>query len=177
MPIRPSQPVSDTSFWRERLEIAKRQKHIQYSVYLAGDDLWNRIYKVHHRIIDKVINNADTVLDLGCGYGRMAEIFNPKRFVGVDVSPDLIAEAKERYPKHKFIEADLLNLPFKDKEFDWGLLVSVRGMIQSNLGEEVWDKMDKECRRVCKKILVLEYGEYENRFDNEETIGKYEILC
>ena len=174
MPVRQPQPVSDPAFWKERLEQAKRGQHLHYSVYLAGPTLWDNIYKIHLQIIEKEIPKGSKVLDIGCGYGRMAPLFD--KYTGIDISPDFIALAQEIHPDKKFLVADLNKLPFKDKEFEVGFMVSVRGMIIGNLGEEAWEPMEKECKRVCKKVLVLEYGVYESHRDTHDTIAEYEVL-
>jgi len=51
-----------------------------------------------------------SVLDIGCGYGRVARQFiaNGHRYTGIDVSPDAIARAETEHPTGKFICADLL---------------------------------------------------------------------
>lgn len=54
------------------------------------------------------------VLDLGCGAGRLG-IELEKRDVrtwGVDISPDLIALARQRLPAAEFVEGSLLDAPF-----------------------------------------------------------------
>ncbi|BAZ51074.1 bifunctional demethylmenaquinone methyltransferase/2-methoxy-6-polyprenyl-1,4-benzoquinol methylase UbiE [Nostoc ellipsosporum NOK] len=72
---------------------------------------------------------GDTCLDLCCGSGdlalRLARRVGTKGIVyGVDFSPNLLATAKERsqrqYPQPaiSWIEADVLNLPFEDNQFD-----------------------------------------------------------
>ncbi|MBH8562869.1 bifunctional demethylmenaquinone methyltransferase/2-methoxy-6-polyprenyl-1,4-benzoquinol methylase UbiE [Nostoc sp. CENA67] len=72
---------------------------------------------------------GDTCLDLCCGSGdlalRLARRVGSKGIVyGVDFSPNLLATAKERsqrqYPQPaiSWIEADVLNLPFEDNQFD-----------------------------------------------------------
>ncbi|RCJ27065.1 bifunctional demethylmenaquinone methyltransferase/2-methoxy-6-polyprenyl-1,4-benzoquinol methylase [Nostoc minutum NIES-26] len=72
---------------------------------------------------------GDTCLDLCCGSGdlalRLARRAGAKGQVyGVDFSPNLLATAQERsqsqYPQPaiSWIEADVLNLPFDDNQFD-----------------------------------------------------------
>ncbi|MFN6569438.1 bifunctional demethylmenaquinone methyltransferase/2-methoxy-6-polyprenyl-1,4-benzoquinol methylase UbiE [Dendronalium sp. ChiSLP03b] len=72
---------------------------------------------------------GDTCLDLCCGSGdlalRLARRAGAKGQVyGVDFSPNLLATAQERsqsqYPQSaiSWIEADVLNLPFDDNQFD-----------------------------------------------------------
>lgn len=166
--------IDKKEFWAKRLMDAKSIKHIHYSVYLANDTLWSRINKAHVDVINKIIKPSDKVLDAGCGYGRLSELF--KNYIGIDFSPDFIKEAKQLYPQKTFEVQDLRKLPFKNKEFDVGLVVSVKHMIIGNMGAEAWFPMENELKRVCKKVLILEYGEMENKDDTEESIAKHEIL-
>ncbi len=64
------------------------------------------------------VKKGDRILDLGCGNGRLFELFDQGvNYLGVDQSSRLIELAKTKFPSGNFIVADALNLPFKD-EFD-----------------------------------------------------------
>lgn len=167
-------PVNDTKFWKQRLDDAKTKYPLHYSVFITNHDSWNKINKNHQEILRKEISQTDKVVDLGCAYGRSSEMFECAEYVGVDFSPDFIEEAKKRYPNKKFLVADLKKLPFKKNEFDVGFMVSVKAMIKSNLGEKEWNKMEKECKRVCRRLLILEYGTGDLGLDQDSD--KYEIL-
>jgi len=143
-------PVDKIEFWKERLGYPE----IRYSVYLTNKDDWDLINKTHKEILKEL---RGKVLDAGCGYGRASEWIED--YTGIDFSPDFIEKAKELYPDKDFRIADLKDLPFKDKEFDWAFCISVKKMIQANLGEDIWDIMEKELKRVAKKVLILEYSE------------------
>jgi len=166
-------PVDKEEFWKDRIEYAKQQGKPHFSVFLAHDLLWRQINEDHTRIIKEHVKDTDTVLDAGCAYGRMSEII-PGDYTGIDFSRDFIEDAKRLYPDKKFLVADLKDLPFKDKEFDIAVVVSIRHMIIANLGQEVWDKMQKELIRTCKKVLILEYGV--NDKDNTLESGQYILL-
>jgi SAM-dependent methyltransferase len=51
-----------------------------------------------------------SVLDIGCGYGRLTAplIAAGMRYTGVDVSPEAVARATQLYPSATFVAADLL---------------------------------------------------------------------
>lgn len=166
--------IDSIEFWAERLREAKRMKHLHYSVYLANDRWWKKILDAHLKVIREHIKPNARVLDAGCGYGRLSEYFD--NYLGVDFSPDFIKEAQILYPNKKFEIQDIRKLPYKDKEFDWCILNSVKHMIIGNLGAEEWKKMEKELKRVCKKLLILEYGETESYHDDDESFAKYEII-
>jgi len=72
---------------------------------------------------------GDTCLDLCCGSGDLAlrlarRVGATGHVYGVDFSPNLLETAKERsqkqYPQPAitWVEADVLNLPFEDNQFD-----------------------------------------------------------
>jgi trans-aconitate methyltransferase len=62
---------------------------------------------------------GDRILDLGCGTGHLsAQIAaSGAAVVGIDHSPDMIAQAQATYPDLTFIEADAANFTF-EQPFD-----------------------------------------------------------
>jgi len=161
-------PVNKKEFWKDRIEFAEKTIE-HYSVFISNEDVWERINRDHEETFKREIKETDKVLDAGCAYGRSSIYFN--NYVGVDFSPDFIFKAIEKFPKKKFLVADIKKLPFEDKEFDVAFCISIKAMIASNLGEEEWLKMEKELHRVAKKVLIMEYtgsNEYE-RWENGET--------
>jgi ubiquinone/menaquinone biosynthesis C-methylase UbiE len=144
--------VNDISFWKKRIN-PKLPEH--YSVYLANESLWKEINYYHQNRLEEYIPKETKVLDAGCGYGRWCELFS--NYVGVDFSPDFIEMAQKKYPNKRFMIARLEDLPFQDKEFDWAFCVSMKKMVIDNLGIDKWLEMEKELKRVAKKILILEY--------------------
>lgn len=66
---------------------------------------------------------GDNILDLGCGNGRLVKLFKDLRinYTGIDISPNLINEAKQDFgenSKQKFMIGNALDLPFEDNSFD-----------------------------------------------------------
>src|SRR4051812_44948507 len=72
------------------------------------------------------LKNTQTLLELGCGVGTVAEEIykrcKPKKITGVDISPKSIEHAKKINAKHEdnveFILADVCDLHLKEK-FDY----------------------------------------------------------
>ena len=58
-----------------------------------------------------------TVLDVGCGYGRLCEIFNPDKYLGIDFSEEMIKLANKKFPQYKFEVQDKLTY-VPEKKFD-----------------------------------------------------------
>lgn len=152
-----SKPTQDLNFWKQRI---KETGSIESGMAVGFH--WPTIDWLHRKHIKKHIKSTDKILDAGCGYGRISDWFDDKHYTGVDFLPEFIEEARKRHPKKKFILADLTTLPFDDQEFDWAILVSVKVVIRSDPNGEVrWQEAQKELKRVCKKLLILEYGNSE----------------
>lgn len=93
--------------------------------YLSGDILE----------LKKYAEEGDKILDLGCGNGRLFELFKGMKvsYVGADVSGNLLAAAKRKYPAADstgspladFQKIDFLSFPFPDGSFDKVYCLSV----------------------------------------------------
>lgn len=60
-------------------------------------------------LLTDMLDIPKSVLDLGCGYGRLAGVFLERGYdyLGVDVSPTALQQAKRRHPFGQFEVADL----------------------------------------------------------------------
>ncbi len=71
------------------------------------------------RYRDQIV--ARRVLELGCGAGRLATYLRPltKQYVGLDVSPHMVAYSREHLPDMTFVQGDMRDLTrFADASFD-----------------------------------------------------------
>lgn len=159
-----SEPILDPNYWRKRLEQADAANQPNLAVFRCSAEQWRLIEEKHREILQRVIGVSDSILDCGCGYGRLVSLL-PNRwigdYVGIDHSPDLLRRAKRTYPHRadQFFQWDLRevhNLPH-DFKFDFGILISIRPMMKRELGEQVWQQMETSIRAKCKQLLYLEY--------------------
>jgi alkylated DNA repair protein alkB family protein 8 len=119
--------------------------------------------------LNSFVNIRDNILDLGCGNGRLSEVFKEMNvtYIGTDNSREMIKIAKKKYPKEKFIVSDALCLPFKDNIFDKVFSLSV---IQHIPSVELRIKFLKEVQRVLKpkgKLIITAW------YINQNKIKKY----
>ena len=65
----------------------------------------------------RVADSATSLLDVGCGTGRHGEEFRRLGFdyVGVDLSPEMLAEARKRLPSTTFVESDIRALSLEER--------------------------------------------------------------
>lgn len=155
-------PVGDPGFWRGRiLELAARSPELHKVIWHTELPNWDWVQKETARILKEHLSTGDKLLDAGCGYGAASECLGSLEvvYVGVDLSPDLIAIGMMKYPNHKFIVADLsvTQLPYTEAYFDLALMRAIKGNISGNCGQEVWDAVLDEIRRVSKKTLLVSY--------------------
>ncbi len=89
------------------------------------------------------------VLDVGCAAGRDSHILKELGFqmTGVDISPELIKIAKKEHSDIKFIEANFLDLPFKNRTFE-GIWASA-SLVHLETKEQV-----KEALQEFKRVLT-----------------------
>lgn len=108
------------------------------------------------KVLAKYTFEGEKVLDLGCGNGRLFEVFEDKKidYFGVDISEKMIEIAKKKYPQGNFQVADALNLPFPENYFDKVYSIAVLHHIPSN---EFRIQFFREVKRVLKPggFLIL----------------------
>ncbi|MBK8848007.1 MAG: class I SAM-dependent methyltransferase [Bacteroidetes bacterium] len=67
------------------------------------------------------IKSTDKCLEIGCGTGLFTgKIYDDTRadITAIDISEDLLEEARTKHPQNKFIIGDAMNLDFPDNSFD-----------------------------------------------------------
>ncbi|MCI0704226.1 MAG: class I SAM-dependent methyltransferase [Planctomycetia bacterium] len=83
---------------------------------------------------ESVFRTPGKLIDLGCGTGRLCSHFAAKGFecVGVDLSDEMLAKARENVPQSRFLKANLVDLAeFPEQSFDFAAcLFSTLGMVR-----------------------------------------------
>jgi len=74
-----------------------------YGVYAEG---WDFCHEVQQFLLKHRLENQ-SVLDLGCGIGRLTPGFNSEKYIGVDLNPNAIQEARKLNPHYTFQEVDV----------------------------------------------------------------------
>ena len=105
----------------KRIERSKRT----YNQMAAGYDTSPEGYytKPHKaELLKQVrIRDGDSILDVACGNGTLLGAFSKKAGVhgfGVDLSENMIAAARERYPDCTFAVSSCVPLPFETESMD-----------------------------------------------------------
>ncbi|HNS90853.1 MAG TPA: class I SAM-dependent methyltransferase, partial [Deltaproteobacteria bacterium] len=115
----------------ERYRDARRS---HWDAVACRRDGWTSMGTHYHRRLEGIyrhlISPGQRVLEVGCGTGELLAAVKPSEGVGVDLSPEMIRRARERFPGLTFIEADAHDLHL-DGSFD--------AVILSDLVNDLWD--------------------------------------
>jgi ubiquinone/menaquinone biosynthesis C-methylase UbiE len=114
--------------------------------------------ELSHKHLDRILLRAFAAenihsgrwIDLGCGPGQTTKFISDcgiKELVGTDLSPEMIATAKEINPQLRFETADMLNLPYADHIFS----AAIAFYAIVHFDKKQLAKAFKEIRRVLTK--------------------------
>jgi len=119
------------------------------ALYWSGREIQETCFKV---LADIGVTSNDSVLDVGCGFGDLKGWANKQGirslvYTGVDLSPDILEQAKLRNPKAVFLSGDLFDMDFQEKSFDWVIL-------SGSLNEQLHDE-SAYAKRVIERMYQL----------------------
>lgn len=160
-----STPVWDPGYWKDRLHSTPRDKP-HYAIYVCHRSVWREIERRHKAVLHDAISPADSVLDVGCAWGRLVDML-PNwwhgDYLGVDISPEFISIARHKYPKRTFTVGDIRNLALT-RDYDVAVLIAVRDMMDRYYGPGAWASLERQLRLRCGRLICLEYEVLEKEF-------------
>lgn len=83
-----------------RIVAPEREQWIERNSFYYDDD---------RRYMQFLVPEGARVLELGCGTGQLLASLRPSEGIGVDISPEMVAEAQRRHPEHTFVTGDMEN--------------------------------------------------------------------
>lgn len=110
-------------------------KHQKFFDQLAAE--WDLMFtaedleRLSHLVAAMPVAPGMDILDLGCGTGILFDMLRRRvgdsgSITGVDFSIEMVARAHRNFPfdNVNVVDADVINLPFKDAAFDMGVAFS-----------------------------------------------------
>lgn len=115
-------------------------------------NFWADLEFIKDYVSDAETHNNASVLDFGCGNGRLLEILKDKKieYLGVDVSQNLIDLAREKYPEHATDFQKISGLGSLASEADFFNTVYAIAVFHHIPGKKERAELAKELWRVTK---------------------------
>jgi SAM-dependent methyltransferase len=133
---------------------------IKYFDSLAPErERWVRKNAYYHEQLAKTfsfhIAPNSSVLEIGCGIGQLLNTLKPSRGVGIDVSPNMVQAARQKYPRFDFRVGDVEVLDL-DERFDYVIMSDLLGFLY-----DVQRSLEN-LHRVCtpRTRIVISYYNY-----------------
>lgn len=113
--------------------------------------------------INLIPNNVESLLEVGCGDGRILNRLKGKyeKICGLDISYNALEHVKTSK-----VQGSLENLPFLDNSFD--ILICCE--VLEHLPYPIYKKAIKELERVSKKYIIISVP-------NKENLGSRMVKC
>lgn len=140
-----------------------------------------KIYPQHFWILENLSKiKPRTLLEAGCGFGRNIQFLavnyhHPIKVTGCDISSTMLENGRKYLRGVKFgsqkpvlIQADILNLPFKDSAFD---LVLIHGVLMHIPPKDI-KRAVFEAKRVAKNYIICIEQNFQDQKPNQKGFIK-----
>ena len=136
-----------------------KTERIKYFDSVASErERWRGKGAYYHKQLEKylryLIPPNSSVIEIGCGTGDLLAALNPKRGLGIDISPKMIEVAREKFPHLEFETGDFEDLQIEEK-FDYVVSVETIGHVDDI------QLAFKELHKVCKpetRVIIIYYN-------------------
>ena len=117
-------------------------------------DKWKKKNVYYYDNLKSLIRNTvrpdSRVLEIGCATGEILASAKPSRGVGIDLSPEMIKLAKEKFPQYAFHCCSIEEFESQEK-FDYIIMVDLIDHVYDII--DVFEKAYKFCHPATKIIL------------------------
>lgn len=149
--------VINPEYWSVRNTTEKGHRRI----YKCDPAYWEKVENVHREILKEEVKQDDSILDIGCGWGRLLTLLPEGwegAYLGIDLCREFVQEARRNNPGRPFIVGDAIDVMTSyTYVYDVAVLISIIPMLVRNVGTDYADKLLESVRRRAKKVLLLEY--------------------
>lgn len=118
-------------------------------------DKWIRKNKYYYEnltdFLNLNINEGSSIIEIGCGTGYLLSELKSKRSVGIDISPEMIKIAKEKYPDFEFYEMNASEMTLNEK-FDYIIISDTIGYFEDV--QKAFLQLHKLCHENTRIIIT-----------------------
>lgn len=135
----------------------------QYNELAQNRLIWKQKNEYFHnqdlKYLSFLIPEGSKILDIGCGVGDTLASLKPSHGLGIDISENMINEAKKLYPEYDFIIGDIEDPDLIEEisgEFDYILLSDTLGSLEDC--QATLNLLHKFCSRETR--IIISYYSY-----------------
>ena len=112
-----------------------------------------------------LVHPDDTLLDIGCGYGSLVPLLPSCHYTGIDIVPEFISSARERYD---LVEFKVLALEESQGVYDWCVLLGVVNSVvdPNKLLELAWRK--------CRRGVLVDFID-DKKMANKNELNRFDM--
>jgi ubiquinone/menaquinone biosynthesis C-methylase UbiE len=116
---------------------------------------WRKKGAYYHKELEKylrfLVPSGSSVVEIGCGTGELLASLDPSRGLGVDLSPQMVEIAREKFPDLEFEVGDLEDLHI-DEKFDYVVIVETIGHVDDI--QLAFKELHKVCSPETRVVIV-----------------------
>lgn len=94
-----------------------------------------------------LLSAGQETVEFGSGVGRLAGLFDPKLYKGIDINPNAVDMARKNQPNHTFDVIQNFEQPLPDAPFYFTYTVFLH--IDDETLPQIIQKIPKSCKRFC----------------------------
>ncbi|MBE6062957.1 MAG: class I SAM-dependent methyltransferase [Clostridium butyricum] len=144
--------MEDMSYWKEVWERKGRGNTKDLSELDGYENTTANVKEIAQNIIKELdIKETDSVLEVACGAGGLAQYIKCAKYVGVDYSTTLVQRHIELL-HNSVLHGEANDLIFKDKTFD---VVFCFGAFHYFPNHEYAQKAISEMKRIAKRAIFI----------------------
>lgn len=136
-----------------------KTEKINFFDSLAKDrEKWRKKGNYYHKELENylrfLIPHNSSVIEIGCGIGKTLAALNASRGLGIDLSPQMVEIAREKFPHLQFEVGDLESLQIEET-FDYVLIDGTIGNV-----DDIQLAL-KELHKICKpetRLIIVYYN-------------------
>ena len=126
-------------------------------IFIKSRSILHGGFQTEKGLIRSHVGPKEHVLDFGCGTGQYAELFDEKRYVGIDIAGSYLRYARKQYPTKTFLGFDKnFSVPRESLFFDWVLCFAVVHHVPHEGVERFCGEILRVLRR-AGQILILDH--------------------
>ena len=156
------EPVLDPSYWAQRIATCGGDLH--RAMFQGSHDQFREKEDEQYDQLRNKVGKHESVLDAGCGYGRLLRLLDLEHwkgtYLGVDICPQFVQIARLMNPGRALTAGDLRDLRScgivqgRDR-FDVAVALWLREPVSRNCGYEVWEQIEDNLHLVAKRVVVV----------------------